>query len=91
MAHTVHDKVKLLARVKRIRGQVEGIERALADERDCGAILHRIAACRGALSSLMAEVIEGHVREHVRDPSDSSAARAKAVEDLIGVLRTYLR
>ena len=91
MAHTVHDKAKLIARLKRIRGQVEGIERALAEERDCGAILHGIAACRGALNSLMAEVLEGHVREHVRDPSDRSATRSRAVEDLIGVLRTYLR
>lgn len=89
MAHTVREKTKLLARVRRIRGQVDGVERLIADERDCGAILHSIAACRGALNGLMSEVVEGHILEHVRGPRDKSTA--KAAQDLIDVVRTYLR
>jgi FrmR/RcnR family transcriptional regulator, repressor of frmRAB operon len=36
MAHTTHDKKKLLNRIKRIRGQLNGVEKALEEDRDCG-------------------------------------------------------
>jgi len=90
MAHTTRDKVKLLNRVRRIRGQVEAIERALAEERDCAEVMHLLAACRGAVGSLTAEVLEGHVRDHIVDP-DGDTKRARAAADLVEVLRTYVR
>ena len=61
MAHTTKEKEKLLRRVRRIRGQVDAIERALDSEQECGGSLQLMAACRGALNGLMAELIEGHV------------------------------
>ena len=92
MAHTIHHKQKLLARVRRIRGQIEGIEAALNGDQDCSAVLQQIAACRGAIGGLMSEVLEGHVREHVVDPDRRpSAAQLDAAEELIAVLRTYLK
>src|ERR1700726_1587042 len=60
MAHTIRDKKKLLNRVNRISGQVGAIKRALEQEKDCTDLLRTIAACRGAINGLMAEVIEGH-------------------------------
>ena len=68
MAHTSKDKEKLLTRVRRIRGQVDAIERALDSEQECAGVLQLMAACRGALNGLMAEVMEGHVRFHVLSP-----------------------
>ncbi|MBN8764064.1 MAG: metal-sensing transcriptional repressor, partial [Thiobacillus sp.] len=47
MSHTIRGKSKLLARVRRIRGQVEALERALEAEKGCAVILHQIAAARG--------------------------------------------
>ena len=93
MAHTVREKQKLLNRVRRIKGQVESIEKALdAGEPDCSALMQTIAACRGAINGLMAEVVEGHIREHVIDPGRKpSAAQVDAAEELIDVLGTYLR
>lgn len=92
MSHTIHDKRKLLNRIRRIRGQVEGLERALEEERDCTAILQTVAACRGALNGLMSEIIEGHIREHVLDShGPASGARVAAAEELIDVVRAYLR
>lgn len=92
MAHTSRDKDKLLMRVRRIRGQVEAIERALVEEKDCGALLQLIAAARGAMGSLMAEVVEGHVRSHLVDPDKrSDTPRARAAAELIEVLKTYLK
>jgi DNA-binding FrmR family transcriptional regulator len=52
--------------------------------------MHLLAACRGAVGSLTAEVLEGHVRSHIVDP-DGSTKRAQAAADLIEVLRTYVR
>ena len=91
MAHTVHDKGKLLARVRRIRGQVEGIERLLEDEKDCNLVLQTIASCRGAIDGLMAEVMEGHIRSHIADPKERNGERTAAIEQLIDVIRAYLK
>ncbi len=91
MPHTIRDKTKLLARVRRIRGQVEAVERALEAEESCSTVLHRVAACRGALSSLMVEVLEGHVRSHVLDESARKAERAAAAEELLDVVKAYVR
>ncbi len=90
MSHTARDKEKLLNRVRRIRGQLEAVERALVEERDCGEVMHLLAACRGALGSLTAEVIEEHVRSHIIDP-DGETNRARAARDLLEVLKTYVR
>jgi DNA-binding FrmR family transcriptional regulator len=92
MAHTTKDKKKLLSRVRRIRGQVEAIERAIDGEQECSGILQLMAACRGALNGLMAEVMEGHVRFHVLSPDHSkNSPQAQAAEELIDVVRAYLK
>ncbi len=69
MSHTIKDKAKLLHRVRRVRGQIEAVERALEDEKGCANVLHLVVAARGAMNSLMAEIIEGHIRTHVVDPN----------------------
>ena len=56
MAHAIRDKKKLLARVRRISGQVNAIERALESEEECERVMHMIAGCRGAMAGLMVEV-----------------------------------
>jgi DNA-binding FrmR family transcriptional regulator len=92
VAHTIREKAKLLNRVRRIRGQVEAIERALEAENGCTEVLQLIAAVRGAIHGLMAEVMEDHVRMHVVDPArERNANRAEAAEELIDVMRTYLK
>jgi DNA-binding FrmR family transcriptional regulator len=92
LAHIIRDKKKMLNRVRRIRGQVEAIEGAIERESDCADVLHTIAACRGAINSLMAEVLEGHIRFHVTDPDqEPRSEKARATQELIDVLRAYLR
>ena len=92
MAHTIRDKVKLLNRARRIRGQVDAIERALEEEQDCNDILLTISACRGAINGLMAEVIEGHIRHHVINPDlKPTSAQAIAAQQLMDVVKTYLK
>ena len=92
MSHTIREKQKLLARVRRIRGQVEAIERALDVEAGCEKVMHLISAARGAMTGLMAEVVEDHVRTHLVDPGrNPGALNADAAEQLIDVVHTYLR
>lgn len=91
MAHLKQRKVKLLARISRLQGQLEGLRRAIETEQDCGDTLHTLAAFRGALNSLMMEVIEGHIRHHVMEPGEGGESPAEAAEELIDVLRRHLR
>jgi len=92
MAHTIRDKKKLINRVRRIRGQIEGIERALEAEKDCSSILQSIAATRGAINGLMVEVLEGHVRFHIVDPDkDPESDQSTAAQELIDLVKTYLK
>ena len=92
MSHTIHEKQKLLARVRRIRGQVEAVERALDSEAGCEKVMHLIAAARGAMAGLMAEVVEEHVRTHLVDEEKNPGALNKeAAEQLLDVVRSYLK
>jgi DNA-binding FrmR family transcriptional regulator len=90
MSHTKSEKDKLLNRVKRVRGQIEAVERALHEEKGCSTVLHLIVAARGGLSSLMTEVIEDHIRLHVVDPT-RDAERSRGAEELIEVVQAYLK
>jgi DNA-binding FrmR family transcriptional regulator len=93
MSHSLQEKKKLLNRVHRIMGQVAAIERSLEqEETGCSEILHNIAACRGAMDALMAEVIEGHIRFHIL-PANGSASgdQLRAADDLVNALRAYLK
>jgi DNA-binding FrmR family transcriptional regulator len=92
MTHTIREKTKLLARVRRIRGQVEAIERALDTEARCKQVMHLIAGARGAMAGLMAEVVEDHVRTHLVDAEKHPhALNTEAAEQLLDVVRTYLK
>ena len=90
--HAIREKQKLLARIRRLKGQIEAIERALESEAGCGQVLHLIAGARGALTGLMAEVVEDHVRSHLVDEGEHPGAlNAEAVEQLLDVVRSYLK
>ncbi|NHT74495.1 metal/formaldehyde-sensitive transcriptional repressor [Ferranicluibacter rubi] len=92
MSHMSKNKTKLIARVRRLRGQLEAIERALEADEPCGAILNQVASVRGAVTGLTAELIEDHIRNHVADPdTDDDPERARGAADLIEVMRTYLK
>ena len=90
MSHTTKNKGKMLTRVRRIKGQVEAIERALDGDGECEDILQLVASCRGALNGLMSELIEGHVRFHVLPPGKkSTSSQTEAADELIAVVKRY--
>lgn len=88
MSHLSREKLDLVTRTKKIVGQLEAVERALNQDEPCGEVLQRLAAARGAINSLMAELMEDHIRNHMPRKSKSSE---EAVEDLIEIVRAYLK
>lgn len=92
MGHTIQDKKKLLSRVSRIRGQIEAIERALNEERDCIEVLQQITSCRGAMNGLLAVVLEDHIRTHLVDADFSEGKDSKdSKEQLIEIVHSYFK
>jgi DNA-binding FrmR family transcriptional regulator len=91
MSHTVQEKQKLLNRVRRIKGQVEAIERALEEEHGCSDVLQRITSCRGAMNGLLAVVLEDHIRNHLIDAENGEEDGASATEQLIEVVHSYFK
>ena len=90
--HTMKDKARLLARVRKIKGQVEAVERALEAEAECDEVMHLIAGARGAMAGLMAEVLDDHVFNHLVDAEKHPGALDYgAAEQLLDVIRTYLK
>ena len=91
MTHTSREQQKLVNRIRRIRGQIDAIERALEEEASCAAVLQQATACRGALDGLIAEVIEDHILQHLVDPkAPSDDARNRAAEELVEIVHSYL-
>ncbi|MBR8301996.1 metal/formaldehyde-sensitive transcriptional repressor [Burkholderia dolosa] len=91
MSHTVKEKQKLLNRVRRLKGQVEAIERALEQERGCNEILRLITSSRGAMNGLLAVVLEDHIRSHLVDADGPDGHDGSATEQLIEVVHSYFR
>jgi len=91
MPHSPQEKKRVLARVHRIRGQCEAIERALLAEAECASILQQIAAVRGAVNGLMSEVMEAHIRESLGNNELSDEERAEHVQELTSLVRSYLK
>ena len=91
MAHVAQNKKQLLTRIRRIKGQAEAMEKALNDDVECTAILQQIASIRGAVNGLMTEVLEEHIREHLGAENIEPKQRQQDMEQVIGVLRSYLK
>jgi len=91
MSHTILEKQKLINRVRRIRGQMEGVERMLDEGKGCVEVMQAIAGARGAISGLMGEVIEDHIRMHVAAEGLSQDERDEGAAKLIDVVRAYLK
>jgi DNA-binding FrmR family transcriptional regulator len=93
MTHTILEKQKLLSRVKRLRGLVDAIGRAIENEEESGQVMHLIAGVRGATAGLMAEIIEDHIRIHLlgEGQDGSHGSKLESAEELFEVLRTYIK
>jgi len=87
MSHLSREKLDLVNRTKKVIGQLESALRALNEDAPCADVLQRLSATRGAINSLMAELMEDHIRNHM--PKDRQSS--DATEDIIEIVRTYLK
>jgi len=85
------EKQKLFSRIKRLGGQISAVERAVADGDECADILMLLAAIRGGVNSLMAEILEDHIRLHITHPDRGPESSEELTEDLISLVRAYLK
>ncbi|NCP64895.1 MAG: metal/formaldehyde-sensitive transcriptional repressor [Paraglaciecola sp.] len=91
MAHIEKDKKALLTRIKKIRGQTNALEKLLEHEPDCIVVLQQVAAIRGAVNGLMNKILEDHIRHHIGLAELSNEERANESEELITILKSYLK
>ena len=92
MAHVAEKKQKLLNRVRRLRGQIDALERALEVEESCDEVMRLLAAGRGAINAIMAEVVEDHILMHmIKSEGKLSRTERQSLDELLDVLRTYIR
>ena len=91
MGHVATEKAKLLNRLRRLRGQIEALERAVEADDECARVLQQATSCRGAMDGFIAEVIEDHIREHMIDPAAArDDPRTQAAEELVEIVHAYL-
>ncbi len=90
MGHTLKHQKSLLTRVRRIKGQATSLEKALESGEECLKVLQQVAAVRGAVNGLMAELLEGHIKEHLNE-SATEAERSQDLEEIVSVIRSYLK
>jgi FrmR/RcnR family transcriptional regulator, repressor of frmRAB operon len=88
MSHLSREKLDLVNRTKKVIGQLESVLRGLNEDEQCADVLQRLAAARGAINSLMAELLEDHIRNHMPQTSKSAA---EAAEDVVAIIKTYLK
>ena len=88
MPHTAEDKQRAITRLRRIKGQAEALERAVEAGSDCAPILQQLAAMRGAVHGLMADLLDDHMRETMaKQPAPSQAD----IDEMLSLLRSYLK
>src|ERR1700739_1680195 len=88
MTHLAREKLDLVTRTKKVIGQLESVLRAMEEDAHCADLLQRLAGARGAINSLMGELMEDHIRNHMPRKTKSSG---EAADDLIATGRPYLR
>ena len=94
MPHSPEDKKRAITRLRRIRGQVDALERAVEAGTDCAPILQQLAALRGAVNGLMAEILDGHLREEFTQVAADPKVRRKhqtSIDEVIALVRSYLK
>lgn len=85
------EKQKLLSRIKRLAGQIDAVQRSVTEGDECADILMLLAAIRGGVNSLMAEILEDHIRLHITHPNRAGQSPDELTEDLISLVRAYLK
>lgn len=98
MPHSPAEKKRAITRLRRIRGQAEALERVIESGASCGEVLQQLAAMRGGIGGLMADVLEGHVRETFGQAEGETETRShdqqrldEQIDEVAQLMRSYLK
>ena len=80
------DKKTLIDRLARVEGQLRGVQRMIAEEKECEAIAQQLAAARGALNKAFAELIACAFQHRLASPS---AENRDQVSEIVRLLAKY--
>ena len=86
-------KQELVTRLRKIEGQVRGIEGMLVDERYCIDVLTQIAAARTALAKVGLELLDGHLEHCVQRAiaSGDPAAASEMSREMLGAVERFVK
>jgi DNA-binding FrmR family transcriptional regulator len=88
--HLVRDKEDLLSRLRRIEGQVRGLQRMLEEDRYCVDVLVQVAAVRAALGKVSLSLFEGHARGCMQ-AAVKRGEGDEAARELMDVLEKFMK
>jgi DNA-binding FrmR family transcriptional regulator len=83
------EKRAFVVRLRRIRGQIEGIEKMVEADAGCSDVLMQAVSARRALKSFSEEVLESHMHACIENNSSRSESREN-VRSLLTVLERYV-
>lgn len=92
MSHVLENKKRIISRIRRIKGQLEAVEKGLDEKKDCYSVLQTLSAARGGLNGLVGELIEDHIKEHVmKNPNNPKTKHDKSALELVKIMKTYCK
>jgi DNA-binding FrmR family transcriptional regulator len=83
------EKRALVVRLRKIKGQIEGIEKMVEADADCSDLLMQVVSSRRALKSFSEEVLESHLHTCIEGASSPAEGRAN-LRSLLTVLERYV-
>ncbi|MDR7869858.1 MAG: metal-sensitive transcriptional regulator [Tissierellaceae bacterium] len=84
----MEDKTKVITRLRRIEGQIKGIQKMVEEEKFCGDILIQIAAARSALNNAGGLILENYMKNCIQNYLDGSSEE-EDIAKLIDILLKY--
>ena len=87
--HPEADRDALRLRLRKISGQLNAIDRMLAEDRDCAETLTQLVSARRGIKSLAEKLIHSHMQHCIEGARDQADARKK-MRELLTVLERYI-
>lgn len=83
-------KENILRRLKKIEGQVKGIQKMVENDKDCSALLIQVAAVRAAINKVGGMIIENHSKECIVKALDTDN-KENAIDELVETMIRFLK
>lgn len=85
------EKIKILSRLKRIEGQMRGIQGMIIEERPCSDIMVQIAAVKSALNQVSKLVLENHFNSWFNSSLSSEDTPQDMITEIMDLILKFLR